>query len=508
MAKRKKKKTYGPVSILIFMIVGVAILSFVLSLISFGSNQTQINGNVLEANLVLVKNIISGSGVRYLIGSIVTNFRNFEPLAVIIISLIGIGICEKSGLLNAMFAPLKKVKFGVVIFFTILLGIISTVIGDYSYLFLLPFVGVMYKYLDKNPILGILTIYLGITLGYGTGIIYNYNDYVLGTITQSAASFDVDKSYTYKLFSNIYIMIGSTLLLSFVLTTVINRFIVPKYPKKRLSSKEEQELNVSSKGLTLTFLSCFLLILIVIYMVLDIDLPLAGILLAKDGNTYIAKLFGNGSPFKEGIVIIIAFIMMIAGFIYGKVSGNIKDSNEYSLGLSKNFENLGFMFVLMFFISQVIAVIDWTNIGVVISSKLTEFMSSMQVSGLPLIIIFFFVVILSSIFIPDAVIKWQLMAPTVIPLFMRSNITPDFTQFIFKVADSVGKACTPLFIYFIIMLAFLEKYRIDDKKQVSIFGVLKSIAPTVILIMVFWLILLCLWYIVNFPIGVGTYTTI
>ena len=507
MAKRKKKKIYGPVSIIILMIVGIAFLSLILSLIKFGSNQTQINGNVLEANLVLVKNIISSSGIRYMIGSIVTTFRNFEPLAVIIISLLGIGICEKSGLFNALFQPLKKVKFGVVIFFTIFLGIISTVVGDYSYLFLIPFVAAMYKYLDKNPILGVLIIYLGITLGYGTGIIYNYNDYVLGTLTQSAASFDVDKTYTYKLFSNIYIMIGSTLILTFVLTTVVNRFLVPKYPKRRQSSNEEIETKFSAKGLIWTGLACLLLILAVGYMILDVDLPFAGLLLAKDG-TYVAKLFGDGSPFKEGIVIIITFIMMVAGLIYGKLSGNIKDSNEYSLGLSKNFEKLGFMFVLMFFISQALAVIDWTNIGVVICSKLTEFMSSLQVSGLPLIIAFFFIVILSSIFIPDAIVKWQLMAPTVVPLFMRSNITPDFTQFVFKIADSVGKAYTPIFVYFIIMLAFLEKYRIDNKKQVSIFGVLKTILPTIMIITIFWILLICIWYIANFPIGIGTYPTI
>ena len=508
MAKRKKKKIYGPVSIILFMAIGIACLSLVLSLIRFGSNQTVINGHVLEANLVLVKNIISSSGIRYMIGSIVTNFRNFEPLAVIIISLIGIGICEKSGLFNAMFQPLKKVKFGVVVFFTVLVGIISSVIGDYSYLFLIPFVAAMYKYLDKNPILGVLIIYLGITLGYGTGIIYNYNDYVLGTLTQSAASFDVDKTYTYKLFSNIYIMLGSTLLLTFVLTTVVNRFIVPKYPKRRISADEEIETKFSAKGLTLTFIVCLLLILAIVYMIIDVKLPFAGILLAKDGSTYVAKLFGDGSPFKEGIVIIIAFLMMVAGLIYGKVSGNIKNSNEYSLGLSKNFEKLGFMFVLMFFICQVTAVIDWTNIGVVICSKLTEFMSSLQVAGLPLVVAFFIVVILSSIFIPDAIVKWQLMAPTVVPLFMRANITPDFTQFIFKIADSVGKAYTPLFIYFIIMLAFLEKYRIDNKKQVSIFGVLKTILPAIVIITIFWIVLICFWYIANFPIGIGTYPTI
>ena len=90
------------------------------------------------------------------------------------------------------------------------------------------------------------------------------------------------------------------------------------------------------------------------------------------------------------------------------------------------------MFVLMFFMSQLIAILDWTRIGDVISVRLVDFVSSMQISGLPLILIFMLIVIIMSILIPDLMTKWELLSPTVIPLFMRSNITPDFTQFIFR----------------------------------------------------------------------------
>ncbi len=506
--KKKKNSTHGPVSTIIVLAVVIAILSFILKFVGFQASKTIINNGVLEDNIVTVKNIISVSGIKYLIGNVISNFQNFLPLVVVIISLLGIGICEKSGLLNAVFSPIKKVKLNVIIFVTVLIGIISTVIGDYSYLFLLPFVGVAYKYLDKNPIIGIITVYLGITLGYGTGIIFNYNDYLLGDITQLSASFDVDKSYTYSLYSNIYIMIASTVILTYFLTMLIGRFILPKYPKRQIALKEEQELNISKKGVICATISSLLFVLFIIYMIIDIDLPGAGLLLNHDASTYVAKLFGDGSPFKEGIVIILALIMMISGFIYGKISGNIKSSNDYSLSLSKNFENLGFMFVLMFFISQLTAIINWTNIGEVIGAKLVEMVSTLQISGLPLIIVFFFVVIIISIFIPDVITKWQLITPTIVPLFMRANITPNFTLFIYKVADAIGKSITPFFVYFIIMLAFLEKYRVDEKKQVSIFGTLKVMLPIILCVMIFWLLLICLWYLINFPIGVGTYTTI
>ena len=199
---------------------------------------------------------------------------------------------------------------------------------------------------------------------------------------------------------------------------------------------------------------------------------------------------------------------MIAGFIYGKISKNIKNSHEYSLALSKNFENLGLMFVLMFFTSIMISILDWTNIGVVISSNLVDFISSISLSGIPLIIIFMLIVIVMSILIPDTLAKWQLLSPVVVPLFMRANITPDFTQFIFKIADGIGKSITPFFVYFIIMLAFLEKYKKDDNMKITVFGTLKMISPVVLILGLFLIIFVVLWYLIGIPVGIGVGSTI
>ena len=506
MKKKKKKQLKGPVFTILFLTFLIAISSLLLSLIGFQGDKTYIGNDSLESSLVVVKNIISLEGIKYIIGNVVTNFMNFKPLSIMIISLIGISIVEKSGLLNAIFYKIKNVKFEIVIFFTLFLGIISSIIGEYSYMFLIPFIALMYKYLNRSPVLGILTVFIGLTLGYGTGLIFNYTDYELGHLTQAAANLNVDPNYQYDLLSNIYIMLFLTILLSFISTIVINRFLVIKFPKKQIV--EEEELNVSKKGFIASSISVLICILIVIYMILDVKLPGAGILLDNKSDNYIAKLFGDNSPFREGIVIIITFIMMIAGFIYGKISKNIKNSHEYSLALSKNFENLGLMFVLMFFTSIMISILDWTNIGVVISSNLVDFISSISLSGIALIIIFMLIVIAMSILIPDTLAKWQLLSPVVVPLFMRANITPDFTQFIFKIADGIGKSMTPFFVYFIIMLAFLEKYKKDDNMKITVFGTLKMISPVVLILGLFLIIFVVLWYLIGIPVGIGVGSTI
>lgn len=506
MRKNKQKNVRGPVSTIIILTIIISVASLILSLIGFQGNKTYIGNEDLETSLVVVKNVISLDGIKYIIGNVVTNFVNFRVVSILIISLVGIGILEKSGLLNAMFFKLKNVKFEIVIFFTLLLGIASSFIGEYSYLFLLPFIALMYKYLDRNPILGILTVFIGITMGYGTGFVFNYDDYQLGMLTQKAATLNVSPNYKYHLFSNIYIMVFLTFLLTFVATIAIKRFLFTKFPKKQIF--EEEELNVSKRGFVFAIVTILISIALVVYMLLDVKLPGAGMLLDNNSDNYMEKLFGSHSPFKEGIVIIITFIMMISGFIYGKISKNIKNSHEYSLGLSKSFENLGFVFVLLFFTSVMISILNYTNIGVVVSANLVDFISSTSLSGIPLIITFMFIVIIMSILIPDTLTKWKLLSPTVVPLFMRANITPDFTQFVFKVADGIGKVVTPLFVYFIIMLAFLEKYKNDEKQRISVLGTMKMLTPVVLILGGLLILFIVLWYVIGIPIGIGTNATI
>ena len=504
--KKKKEKLYGPVSVLLILIGIVGIISLIMSLLGIDGYKTVIQNGTMENVLVTVKNVISLDGIKFIIGNAVDNFRLLEPLILIIISLLGISVCEKSGLLNAIFNPLKRVKLNIIIFITLFIGIVLSIIGDNSYILLIPLIGVMYKYLGKNPILGVVVVFLGITLGYGFSLFFNYNDYLLGNLTELAATVNIDKNYQYNLFSDLYIMIFSTIVVSLIGTIVINKFLVNKLPKKY--SYEEEELVVSKKAKRISLLGGLLLSLVFIYMILPINTIGAGILLDKSADRYMEQLLGANSAFGNGLIIIITIIMITCGMLYGKFSGNIKNSHEFSLSMSKTFENLGFMFVLMFFGAQLIAIIEWSNIGVVIGTKLMDLMSTLEMSGIFLIVIFFIIIILMSFLMPNSIAKWEIVSPVAIPLFMRSNITPNMAQFVFKIADGLGKSMTPVFIYYIIMLAFIEKYRVSEKNQVSVFGTLKIIMPIILIMALVMLLIIILWYIIGLPIGIGTYSTL
>lgn len=494
---KKRKGTSGPVIVIAGLTIFIMVLSWILNLIGVRGYITE--AETLETSLVTVNNVLSKEGIRYIFNNSVANFKLLEPLSLIVMALVAVSIAEASGLLKDLFSPLKKIKPKYVTCLVMFIGIISTILGDYSYVFLLPIAGILYKYIDRNPSLGVITMFIAITIGYGTGLIYNYQDYILGLVTQTSAM-GITKSYQFNLLSELYILITSTVILSIIGTIIVEKTISKKYYRV----EEKDNLNMSKKARKVTTITFITLLFIIIYSVIP-GLPLSGVLLDNSQNTYIAKLFGDSSSFNNGLMLIIVGIIMICGFIYGTISRNIKNSRDYSKALTKTFENTGYIFVLLFFSSIMIGIFDWTNIGTIVCVNLVDFISKLQFTGSILIILVFIAVILMSILIPSTITKWNLIAPVLVPVMIRANISPDFTQFLFKAGDSIGKCFSPIYIYFLVMIGFLYKYNKDE--NISIFDTMKKIMPIVLLIAVVWLVILIGWNLVGLPIGINSTVT-
>ena len=499
MKKKKKKIFQGALSTILIMCVIVMFLSLIFSLIGFEGYETYISNNKLESSLVTVNNIFSVNGFKYLFTNSITNFKLFEPLVLLIISLIGISVADTSGVLDPVFLPLRKIKSSFLTFLVILLGVSITFFGNYSYVMLFPLVALLYKKIGKSPILGILTVFLGITLGYGTGIMFNYDSYVLGSLTEAAAVVEVDKDYTFSLVSTEYIMVISTFIISVVLSHLIEKRVSVYFKK--------HEVVISDNKFSYPVLALFgVLILILVYMIVP-GLPCSGLLLDSGSVRYIDKLFGSNSPFSNSFICIFSLILAICGLVYGYLNG-IKSSDVYTKGISKTFDGLGYLFILMFFAAQLQGLIEWTNVGTVLGSRMIDFMSNLQLSGSFLIIIFFVIIVIMSILIPSTSAKWVLASPVVVPLFMRSNITPDFTQYIFQIADSVGKGLTPVFAYFIVMIGFMQKYVSDEEQSINVVDTLKMTLPITLIIGLVWIAILVLWFISGLPIGINGFSTL
>lgn len=493
----KKKRTMGPVVEILFIAGIVSVLCLLFSIIGFRGYKTE--GGSFETTLVIVKNIFSPSGIKYILNNSLLNFQTLEPLVLVILSLIAISILEASGLLKQIFSPLSKIKTFYVTLIVMFVGIISTIIGDYSYALLIPLSGILYKYIGRSSSLGIITMFIAITIGYGTGIIYNYQMYQLGDITELSAG-SILTNYNYELLSNIFLLLISTVAL-----TIVGAITLERFSKKYTRNEETDNLNTSKKATRATFIAFIIMAAIFIYCLIP-GLPYSGLLLDKTQPTYIGKLFGGSSSLSQGFMLLIIGILMVCGFIYGTVSRNIKNTGDYSRALTKSFEGTGYVFVLLFFATILQEIIDWTNISTVVSTNIIDFVGSTTISGLLLVILAFITIVIISIFIPSTLTKWNLIAPIYVPLLVRANISPSFTQSIFLAADSVGKLFSPIYIYLLVTIGFMYKYEKDS--NLSIFGTIKKIMPVILILSVTWLVIIVGWYLIGAPIGINSNITL
>jgi aminobenzoyl-glutamate transport protein len=49
-----------------------------------------------------VQGLLTAHGVRYLFTSFVSNFREFAPLSIILVVMVGVGLAESAGLIGAL----------------------------------------------------------------------------------------------------------------------------------------------------------------------------------------------------------------------------------------------------------------------------------------------------------------------------------------------------------------------------------------------------------------------
>ena len=482
--KREKNLTLGPVLTVVAMIFIVIICSFIFSKLGIVTTKSELlNGEISTSN-ISVNNLLTKEGIKYIFSSIINNFKNFSVIYVMIIALLGIGIADDSGLFRRLFKKFRKFKLSFIIILTMIVGCLVGGLGVYSYAILLPLTGHIYKNMNKNPLVGILTMFFSLTIGQATGLLPTFLEQTLGSLTETAAVTTVDKSFTYRSSSTIYI--------------VIEKYLIPKLPKLK-TDEEIEELEVANHGLryaTIAFITMFVLTL---YSVLP-GLPFSGLLLGE-GTTYLERLLGSTSPFAESSVFIFSMTLAVAGMLYGFKSGKFKNLDDFTRGFSKSFSGMSLVFVLMFFISQLIALFKWSNLDIFLSSLFINWLSSLQITGMALILFYFVIIVFVSLLIPDSVTKWQIIAPIAVPLMMRANITANYAQFIFTVADGIGKSISMLFPYVAILFGLIYKY--TDSGNFGFFKLYKMLSPLIILFTIVWIIIIITWYVVGIPIGVG-----
>ncbi len=506
MNNKKMKKSLHPIMTFLILICIVIVISGVLYLLDFSQTLYTINQTTLEYSVstVTVQNLFSFEGLKYIFSSTVANFVSFAPLSTLIIVLMGFGVMEKSGFLKtAITALTKKMKRNTVTFLLIFISIITSVFGDLSYIILLPLSALVFKYGKRNPLIGVVATFAGLTCGQGLSVIFTSVDSSLLSLSLTAARV-IDMGYRMASISAVFIMAVAVLVLTYVLTMITEKSVAPKLNKYEVAETLEEETIMTRRelrGLVFALFAGAAYILIFIYNIIP-GLPLSGKLLDNSQVLYVDKLFSYNSFFSNGFVFIVTIFFVILGLFYGLGARTIKNHQDFVDTLGHSLDNIGKTLVLIFFASTFISLFRYTNIGNILVAFLANLFSKTSFQGAPLIIMLFVVSAIATLLLPNSVTKWSILSPVVIPVFMNAGMTPEFCQIIFRFGESVTMGLTPMLAYFVIYLAILNDY-CKKENSISITEAIKIQTPYAIATGVILLCLAILWYVIGLPTGIN-----
>ena len=197
----------------------------------------------------------------------------------------------------------------------------------------------------------------------------------------------------------------------------------------------------------------------------------------------------------------ISLIFLVAGIVYGYSSKKFKNNTDLIKKCSEPLAKVGTMLLLIFVASQFIGIFKKSNIGTVITGVCANFLSSFSFTGIVYLIIAILIMMICDFFLTGVQPKWIIFSPVIVPVLMKSNITPQFTQFVMRAVDSMTNGITPLYAYFVIFIGYLNIYNLNDDKPVTISDAIKIMFPYFVIISITWLLIIIGWYIIGLPIG-------
>lgn len=475
-----------PATLFAMFALAVLVLSWVMSLF---------NPQVVHpgtGQVIQVVNLMSVEGLHLILTQTVNNFTGFAPLGTVLVALLGIGIAEGSGLIGTMLRlVVLKSPDRLLTFVIVFAGVISNTASEVGYVLLVPLAAVIFLAAGKHPLAGLAAAFAGVSGGYSANLLLGTIDPLLAGLSEEAAQI-LNPAYTVNAACNYYFMFVSTFLIAGLGTYVTEKVVIPKLGiyNGDVAPEEIHRLNKDEKrGLKYAGISVLIMVALMLWGLL----PANGFLRNPDTGGVLK------SPFLQGIVTIIFIVAAISGIAYGIGAKTVKSDSDVMRGMGKSMETLGSYIVLVFFAAQFVAYFKWTNIGLITAITGAEFLESIHLQGIPLMIGFILVAAVINLVMGSASAKWAIMAPVFIPMFMMLGYSAEFTQLVYRIGDSVTNIISPMMSYFALIVAFIQKY---DRKA-GIGTVISIMLPYSVVFFIGWTVLLIIWMLLGLPIGPG-----
>lgn len=476
-------------ALLFLILLGVVAL-----LSAWLSTQTYAEIDPRTQQPIVVKNLLAGENLTGFLSQLVKTFMDFPPLGVVLVAMLGIGVAEHTGYINAALRALLSVtRRSLLTPVVITVGIVSHVAVDAGYVLVVPLGGLLFYTAGRHPLAGIAAAFAGVSGGFSANFVPSSLDPLLTGISQAAAHL-VDPDLVLNPLNNWFFTLSSSIVIIIAGWILTDRIIEPRLAGTRVDGDPDKLPKAESLDATQRrALRAGSLALLAGTAVL----ALSAVPADSAWRNGAGLLTASDAPLMKSIVALIFVLFVIPGIVYGYVSGTVKSHRDIVAGMSKSMSGMGYYIVMAFFAAQFIAAFGQSNLGALVAIKGADWLRD---AGLPLQVTMIGIILLTALInllIGSASAKWALIAPVFVPMLMQLGVSPDLTQAAYRVGDSSTNIITPLMPYFPLVVVFCQRY----VQSTGIGTVVALMLPYSITLLVVWTAWLIVFWGLGLPLG-------
>jgi aminobenzoyl-glutamate transport protein len=481
-------------AVIFFILAGlVIVLSHLLYLLGTSVTYDVVNPQThhVETASATVNSLLSADGIRFMLTSMVRNFSNFGPVAIILVVMVGVGLAEQAGLMTALIKKIVQVTpRKAVTWILVALGVVSSIASDAGYLVLIPLGAGAFLSLGRHPLAGLAAAFSGVAAVFGVNFLIVPIDPILTEITNDAIHL-LNPTLSIDLMANFYFAVVSSLVLIVVCAVITERFVEPRLGEYRGEIPAESGEGISpeeSRGLRLALYALVVSIVIIALLTFPAGAPLR--------HPQTGAIVGD-SPFMNSLIVLIMLVFLAIGAAYGIGAKTITSMLDGINAVTKTFAGLSGLIFLLFVISQFLAYFNYSNMATIVAVNMGDALEHAGLGTIPLMLGFITVTGIVGMLIVGAIPKWALLAPIFVPLFMRLGVAPEAVLAAYRVADSPPNVITPLMPYFALIVVFAQRYQ----KDAGVGTVVAMMLPYAVAVSVVWILLFLAWELLGIPFG-------
>ncbi len=456
--------------------------------------------NPASGDPIQVNNLLAGSEIARFLSTMVTTFTSFAPLGVVLVAMLGVGVAEHSGFINAGLKLLLGITPKMLLTpMLILVAIVSHTAVDAGYVLVIPLGGVIFYAAGRHPLAGIAAAFAGVSGGFSANFIPSAIDPLLQSFTQTAAQI-VDPELQVNPLNNWFFTSASCLVIILIGWFLTDKVIEPRLKGTEVDGDEEEmpEIHPLEAKDRRAFGAALVVMLLGIFALVLALAPENSPLRTPEG-----VITDFRAPIMRAIVPLIFLLFIVPGVVFGFVSGTFKNSRDLVKAMTKTMEHMAYYIVIAFFCALFIDAFARSNLGTLISVQGGSLLASWGLPGPVTLIGIIFLVGAVNILVGSASAKWALLSPIFVPMLMQIGFSPDLTQAAYRVGDSSTNIITPLMPYFPLVVVYCQRY----VKNTGIGTLVSMMLPYSLAYLILWSLFLVLYWNLGFPLGLqASYT--